>query len=105
MPQAPHPIMSGRTWRGFAIAAVFAAGGLASRLALAPVLGERTIFLFFVPAVVLASAYAGLSAGVLATVLGIAGGIYATVRTGDLALGDVVSAGVFGLVCAAIVTG
>jgi two-component system sensor kinase FixL len=105
MPQAPHSITSGRNWRGFAIALAAAAVGLGARLALAPILGERTIFLFFVPAVVLASAYAGLSAGVLATVLGVAGGVYATVRTGELAAGDVVSAGVFGLVCAAIVTG
>lgn len=103
---APDPPASGgRAWAGFAIAAVAVAAGLGLRLALAPILGERTIFLFFVPAVVLASAWSGLSAGVFATALGIAGGVYATAQTGALAPGDVVSAGVFGVVCAAIVTG
>jgi len=94
-----------RTWIGFGIAVAVAAAGLALRLALAPLLGERTIFLFFVPAVVLASAWAGLYPGVLATVVGVAFGIWATVLQGELAAGDIVSAGVFGLVCAAIVTG
>lgn len=90
---------------GIAIALVTALAGLTLRLAFAPILGERSIFLFFVPAVVLASAYAGLWAGAFATVLGMAGGIYATALTGALAAGDIVSAGVFGVVCAAIVTG
>ena len=101
----PLSIFTRRTAEGFAIAMVVMAAGLALRLALAPVLGERTIFLFFVPAVVLASAYAGLWPGVLATSLGVAGGVYATTRLGALAPGDVVSAGAFGLVCASIVTG
>lgn len=94
-----------RTWTGVAIAIAAATAGLGLRLALAPVLGERTIFLFFVPAVVMASAYAGLGAGVFATALGIAGGVYATTQAGELAIGDMVSAGVFGLVCASVVTG
>jgi len=94
-----------RTWVGLGIALGVAAAGLALRLALAPILAERTVFLFFVPAVVLASAYAGLWTGVFATVLGVAGGAYATSRTGALDLGDVVSAAIFGVVCASIVTG
>lgn len=95
----------GPLWIGCAIAVAAAAIGLALRLTLAPVLGERTIFLFFVPAVVLASAYSGLWGGIFATGLGMAGGIFATSQMGVLTHGDVVSAGIFGLVCATIVTG
>jgi len=90
---------------GFCIALAGAALGLALRLALAPMLGQRSVFLFFVPAVVLASGYAGLWPGVAATALGVAGGVLAASRTGPLAAGDVISAAVFGLVCGAIVAG
>lgn len=92
-------------WTGFTVAVTAALGGLTLRLALAPLLGEKAIFIFFVPAVVLASACAGLGPGILATGLGIAGGVYATAATGPLTAGDIVSAGVFGVVCASIVTG
>jgi two-component system sensor kinase FixL len=98
-------MLSRRTWTGFAIAAAAAAAGLVLQVTLAPVLGERTVFMFFIPAVVLASAYAGLWPGAFATALGAAGGAYATIRLESLAVGDVVSAAVFGLVCASIVTG
>ncbi|MGH6908694.1 MAG: PAS domain-containing sensor histidine kinase [Phenylobacterium sp.] len=97
---SPRPL-----WMGLAIAFAAAAAGLGLRLALAPILGERAIFLFFVPAVVLASAYSGLFAGVVATALGLAGGVYVSLQGGELAAGDVVSAGAFGVVCGAIVTG
>jgi len=90
---------------GLLIGLVVAFLGLGLRLAFAPILGERSIFLFFVPAVVLASAYGGLVPGVAATALGIAGGVTATVLAGPLEAGDIVSAGLFGAVCAAIVTG
>jgi two-component system sensor kinase FixL len=92
-------------WIGVLIAVAAFAAGLALRVALAPVLGEQSIFLVFVPAVVLASAYAGLVPGVVATALGVAGGIFATARMGPFLLGDVISASIFGLVCGAIVTG
>jgi two-component system sensor kinase FixL len=103
-------LVSGRPPRsrfalGVLIALAATAAGLGLRLAFAPLLGDRGIFLVFVPAVVLASAYAGLGAGVAATILGVFAGIYATVLNAPLTLGDVVSAGLFGLVCSAIVTG
>jgi two-component system sensor kinase FixL len=90
---------------GCAIALGAAAAGLAARLLLAPWLGEREVFLFFVPAVVMASAYAGLIPGVFAAALGLAGGLLATALVGHLALGDVLSAGVYGLTAGAVVTG
>lgn len=100
-----HARGSARLAVGFVIAAAAAAMGLLMRLVFADVLGERGVFLVFVPAVVLASAYAGLWPGMLATTLGVLGGVYATSHSGELAMGDVLSAGVFGVVCAAIVTG
>ena len=96
---------SRRAWTGVAIAVGAAAAGLALRLALAPMLGERSIFLFFVPAVVLASAVGGLWPGVLATALGVAGGAFSTVHSGGVVTEDLASAAVFGVVCGAIVTG
>lgn len=99
------PSSAPRLAAGYAIAVLAAVAGLVLRLLLSGVLGERAIFLFFVPAVVMASAYAGLWPGVLATVLGVAGGVYATLMVGSLEPGDVLSAGLFGVVCGAIVTG
>jgi two-component system sensor kinase FixL len=92
-------------WLGYALALVFTAGGLAARLICAPLLGERAIFLFFIPAVVVSSAYAGIWPGMLATVLGVAGGVWLTSHAGAIDLGGALSAVVFALVCSAIVTG
>ncbi len=94
-----------RAWVAAGLAVAAFAAGLALRLALTPLLGERGIFLFFVPAVVLASAWGGLIPGAFATVLGILGGVYATTLLGPLSLGDVIDAAGFGVVCGAIVTG
>jgi two-component system sensor kinase FixL len=90
---------------GYAVAVVASSAGLLLLRALEPLVGDRSIFLFFVPAVVIASAYGGLGPGILATAMGIAGGIMVSAQSGPLAAGDVVNAGVFGAVCGAIVTG
>lgn len=90
---------------GLVVAVAGSALGLGLQMALTPLLGQRSVFLFFVPAVVVASAYAGLWPGVAATALGVAGGALAASRAGPLAMGDVISAALFGLVCGAIVTG
>ncbi len=95
----------GNVWFGAAIAVFAACAGLAARLMLSPFISEGSTFLFFVPAVVLASAWAGLPAGILATALGVAGGVIATAVAGPVTTGDVFSAGVFGAVCATVVVG
>jgi two-component system, LuxR family, sensor kinase FixL len=103
-----HPALPGggaRQGLALVLALGFASLGFVARLALTPVLSEGDIFLFFVPAVVLASAYGGLGPGVAATLLGIAGGALVSLRLGPLGLGDLTSAAVFGAVCGAIVTG
>jgi two-component system sensor kinase FixL len=90
---------------GLAIAVALSAFGLFVRLWLGPLLGERSTFIFLLPAVVLASAYAGLAPGVVAAALGLAGGMVVTSRAGPIMTADVISAAVYGLVCAFIVTG
>ena len=82
-----------------AILAVLGAifGVVASRM-LAPAFGDNFLFLLFIPGVVAASAFSGWPLGVMASVLGAAGGLW--VSDGDLA-----ACAVFLLVAAAITTG
>ncbi len=94
-----------RLWPGLALAVAMAAAGLGVRVALGPILGERTIFLLFIPAVVAASAYAGLLPGLVATGLGLAGAAWITTKAGPVALGDLVSGAAFVAVCTAISIG
>jgi two-component system sensor kinase FixL len=81
-----------------------ALGGLA-QLAIEPLVGERALFLAFIPAVVAAAAYAGLWPGLLATVLGLGAGLALSSRSGPLEAGDLVAAAVFALVGAALCIG
>ena len=78
-------------------AVIVAVGGallaLTIRLAMTPIMEDRVAFLFFMPAVVLAAALGGLWPGVLATVLGVAGGLFITWN--EQLTGDLASAAVF----------
>jgi two-component system sensor kinase FixL len=91
-------------WLGAGFGFVVALGGLALRLALGS-MGERTTFLLFIPAVVTASAYGGLLAGVFATAFGLAGAAYVIMAAGPVAWGDIAGAVAFAAVCGAIITG
>ncbi|MDY6925098.1 MAG: PAS domain S-box protein [Pseudomonadota bacterium] len=92
---------------GFGLAAaVLGAGlGLGLRLAMTPLLQDRLALLFFIPAVVIAAALGGALSGAVATVLGLAGGLYVTWLTGALAPGDLVGALVFVLLGGLIAAG
>lgn len=90
---------------GLATAVLGAAGGLALRLAMAPWLGDRLALLFFVPAVVAAAAMGGLVPGAVATVLGVACGLYVTWWSGAVAAGDMVGALIFLVLGGAISAG
>ena len=79
-----------------AVAAIVA--GLAARIALDPMLGQRATFLFFVPAVVLASAAGGIWPGLLATILGGAAGFYVGSLSGEPGAGNILAGAVFALV-------
>ena len=92
-------------WLGCAIAVAGAVVGLGLRLALDPLLGERAEFLLFMPGVVLSAAYAGLTPGALAALLGLGGGILVAAQGGAIAFGDVISAAVYGVASGAVVTG
>ena len=88
---------------GLAILAV--ALGMAASMAMAPLSGPRTIFLLFVPAVVLASALRGLWPGLFATLLGAAAGLAIDARTEGLNAGGGAAALVFLLVGSVVATG
>src|SRR5688500_2605067 len=77
--------------------ATLAAGALA-RLALAPLLGESATFIFFVPAVVVAAALAGLWPGLLLTLLGAVAGLALEASSGGITIGETIAAAVFLLV-------
>jgi len=80
---------------GLAVTVLGVAGGLGLRLAAGPWLADRSALLFFVPAVVGAAALGGAGPGALATVLGLACGLYASGFTVSAGTGDVVGALVF----------
>ncbi len=70
--------------------------GLGARLATTPLLEQRSSFLFFLPAVFAASTLAGAPPGILASLLGLLGGLYAVWLTqGAILTGDVVNAAVY----------
>jgi two-component system sensor kinase FixL len=86
--------------------AVLAVGlGLVARWGLDPYVAPSAGFLFFVPAVVLASALAGLGPGLFAGLLGAAAGLYADSPSGEVALGEWVAAGLFVAVAGAVAIG
>lgn len=92
-------------WLGLGVALAGAALGMAARMALAPWLDERAAFLFFVPAVVAAAALGGVLPGLLATVLGAAGGLFITWSAAERTAGDIATAVVFLCLGAAISVG
>jgi len=90
---------------GALIALAGATAGAAVQLSLEALLGERALYLLFVPAVVAASAVAGLWPGLFATLLGLGSGLAISARSGPLEGGDMVAAALFALVGAALCTG
>jgi two-component system, LuxR family, sensor kinase FixL len=88
-----------------ALAILAVAAGMACRWLLDPLLDQRATFIFFVPAVVVAAAFAGLRPGIFATVIGAAGGLLSDSFTGPVAAGNTIGAGVFVLVGLAVTIG
>jgi two-component system sensor kinase FixL len=81
---------------GFAAALVVFA--FAVRLASTPVLGEQAVYLFFIPAVLIASSYGGFGPGLFATVLSLPLGHYFGPDTTDVSRADLITSGTFALV-------
>lgn len=91
----PPASNASKVWIGIAIAVVATAIGYLSHRLLAPVLGDRAIFLFFMPAVIAAAAYAGLWPGLAAWILGLGAGLALCRLDGALGADDLVSAAVY----------
>lgn len=93
-------------WTGVLLAVLGILAGAAAHLVLKPVVGEQVAFLVFVPAVVAASAYAGLIPGSLAALLGLAAGLLLALNDHAFGNADAASALVFaGVACAVIIGG
>ncbi|MFL6846575.1 MAG: sensor histidine kinase [Allosphingosinicella sp.] len=89
----------------FLLALAALAAAAAARWALDPVLGQEATFIFFVPAVVLAAALAGLWPGLLTTAAGAAAGLAIDSATGGLDGGNFVAAAAFLLAGGAVTVG
>jgi two-component system sensor kinase FixL len=92
-------------WLGCAIAAAAVAAGFAARVGLERLFGVGTTWVFFVPAVVIAAALAGIWPGLFATLLGAAAGLYVDSLAGQIGTGNLVGAAVFLLVGSAVTLG
>jgi two-component system sensor kinase FixL len=110
MPDAPRPLgtlslprLSPAAACSIALLAVLA--GAAVRVALAPYVGNEASFLFFVPAVVAASALSGISAGLIASLLGAGAGLAIDRIAGPITGGNLIAATAFLLVGLAITIG
>jgi two-component system, LuxR family, sensor kinase FixL len=82
----------------YALALAVALLGFAVRRMLDPILTVQATYIFFTPAIIVASAVGGFGPGLLATALGVAGGLY---FSGDLAAPDIrelTSAAAFGAI-------
>lgn len=98
--------LTGRRWRaGLAVAVGGVAAFLWLGLLLAPVLGQQTPFLIFVPPVVAAAALAGAPTGGLAAALGAAAGVFVATRGGPAGAGVYVSMVIFLAIGAALSVG
>jgi two-component system sensor kinase FixL len=72
--------------------------GFAVRRMLDPVLTVQATYIFFTPAIIVASAVGGFGPGLLATVLGVAGGIYFSGDLPDPTQREITSAAAFGTI-------
>lgn len=99
------PTIATSPWVACALALLGAALGIAARLWVNDLLGERATFIFFVPGVVLAAALAGFWPGLFATIIGAAGALGVDAHTGDIASGNLIAAAVFLVVGIAISLG
>jgi len=80
----------------YCLAATLVAVGQLARYLLDPILGEQSVYLFFIPAVLVASAIGGFGPGSLATVLAMILGL--SFFGSSLSRPDTVSAGAFGAI-------
>ena len=87
------------------VAIALLSAGFAARILLDPLLGQKATFLFFIPAVVVASAMAGMRVGLLATAIGTSAGLGVDWLTGGIDSGSLIGACAFLLVGGIITIG
>jgi two-component system sensor kinase FixL len=85
-------------WLACTVAVLVVGVGIGIRFGLDPYLGQKATFLFFIPAVVIAAAMAGLWPGLFATTIGAGAGLAMDYRTGGIDEGSIVGAVAFLLV-------
>src|SRR5262245_61912038 len=91
-----------RAWRlirspyGISVLATAIAAGI--RLSLDTILPGQASYIFFVPAILVASALGGWGPGILAAIFGLFSGVYFVAEFRPLLSGDIVDAAVFALV-------
>jgi len=78
-----------------AIAVLAIAAGAAVRISFSDELGQRATFIFFVPAIVVASALSGLRAGAIAAIGGAAAGLWCDWLTAPIGSGSLIAATTF----------
>lgn len=88
-----------------ALALVAVALGAGIRIAFAAELGQRATYIFFVPAVVTASALSGLRAGFLTSLAGAAAGLWCDRMLGPIAAPSLIAAGAFVVIGCAVALG
>jgi two-component system sensor kinase FixL len=93
-----HRIVEASPWLACVVAALVVGAGVGVRLGLDPFLGQKATFLFFIPAIVVAAAMAGLWPGLFATAIGAAAGLAMDYQTGGIDEGSIVGAVAFVLV-------
>ncbi len=84
-----------RTIEQYSIALIAIAAALVVRVVLAPVLNGEASYLFFFPAVLIASAFGGWRPGVFATIVGLLLGLFLVADFRDLSSADILNAVVF----------
>ncbi|HTV30454.1 MAG TPA: PAS domain S-box protein [Xanthobacteraceae bacterium] len=85
----------------YCIAVMAIAAALVIRLALSSVLGGQASYLFYFPAILIASAFGGWGPGIVATILGLSFGLFLVADARAFTASDIVNATVFTLVGAA----
>ncbi len=88
-----------------ALAAIAVAIGAGVRIAFAAELGQRATYIFFVPAVVVASALSGLRGGIVACIAGAAAGLLCDRAIAPLEAGSLIAAAAFVIIGLAVALG
>jgi two-component system sensor kinase FixL len=97
--------MEKRGWAAYALAPVFVGISLLVRLLLLPALHSQTIFLYFVPAVLVSAGIGGAGPGLLATGLSLIGAFTVLIDPGELTAVSLTNSAAFTLISIGVAWG